>query len=162
MSNSTETPSVYVGTYHKYNSGSLNGQWIDLEDFDNAEEFYEACSKLHGDEKQPEFMFQDWENIPDAFIGESWVDSEFWTFSHSEAKSAFIDWYGSWDAEAFEESYQGEYSSELEFTYQLIDDTGYLDAIPDTIARYFDYEAFSRDLFINDYHFTDRHVFLNM
>jgi antirestriction protein len=34
------TPSVYVGTYHKYNCGSIAGAWLDLTDFDSSEEFY--------------------------------------------------------------------------------------------------------------------------
>ena len=56
--------SAYVGTYAKYNSGDLSGQWIDVSDFDNMEDFLEACRKLHADEKEPEIMFQDWD-IPE-------------------------------------------------------------------------------------------------
>jgi antirestriction protein len=159
-------PAVYVGTYRKYNNGSLAGDWLVLNEYTSKEEFYQDCQKLHKEEADPEFMFQDWEGIPDSLIGESWISSEYWEFleaeGDSEAKSAFIAWYGSWNAEVFEESYQGEYDSELEFSYHLIDDTGYLLEVSDTVARYFDYEAFSRDLFINDYSSFDGHVFLNI
>ncbi|NCH73591.1 antirestriction protein ArdA [Cronobacter dublinensis] len=58
---STTTPAVYVGTYHKYNCGSIYGQWFDLTDFDDEDEFQEACRALHANESDPEFMFQDWE-----------------------------------------------------------------------------------------------------
>ena len=34
---------VYVGTYAKYNNGSLSGAWLDLSDYSDKEEFYEAC-----------------------------------------------------------------------------------------------------------------------
>ena len=34
---------VYVGTYVKYNNGSLSGAWLDLSDYSDKEEFYEAC-----------------------------------------------------------------------------------------------------------------------
>ena len=34
---------VYVGTYGKYNNGSLFGAWLDLSDYADKEEFYEAC-----------------------------------------------------------------------------------------------------------------------
>ena len=160
------TPAVYVGTYRKYNNGSLAGEWLVLDEYTSKDEFYEACQQLHKDEADPELMFQDWEDVPDSLIGESWISSEYWEFlqsgGDSEAKSAFIAWYGSWDAEAFEESYQGEYDSELEFTYQWLDDVGYLQEVPDTVAQYFNYEAFSRDLFINDYCMFDGHVFLNI
>ena len=50
---------VYVGTYAKYNKGSLYGKWLDLSDYEDRDEFYEACRQLHKDESNPEFMFQD-------------------------------------------------------------------------------------------------------
>jgi antirestriction protein len=34
--------SVYVGTYRKYNDGSIKGDWLDLEDYDSKADFYEA------------------------------------------------------------------------------------------------------------------------
>ena len=46
---------VYVGTYAKYNNGNLYGKWIDLTDYSDSEEFYQACKELHADEADPEF-----------------------------------------------------------------------------------------------------------
>ena len=59
---------VYVGTYAKYNNGSLFGAWLDLSDYSDKEEFYEACRELHKDEEDAEYMFQDWENVPEGLI----------------------------------------------------------------------------------------------
>ena len=50
---------LYVGTYHKYNCGSIYGKWIDLDDFSNKNEFLSACFEVHKDEDDPELMFQD-------------------------------------------------------------------------------------------------------
>jgi len=58
---------LFVSTYSKYNNGSLAGQWVELSQFSDAEEFLEYCKKLHSDEEQPEFMFQGCEDIPDAY-----------------------------------------------------------------------------------------------
>ena len=69
--------SVYVGTYGKYNNGSLSGAWLDLSDYSDKEEFYEACRELHKDEEDAEYMFQDWENVPESLIGESWISENF-------------------------------------------------------------------------------------
>ena len=69
--------SVYVGTYAKYNNGSLSGAWLDLSDYSDKEEFYEACRELHKDEEDAEYMFQDWENVPEGLIGESWISENF-------------------------------------------------------------------------------------
>ena len=44
---------VYVGTYNKYNSGSLFGKWLDLSDYSGKDEFLEACRELHEDEQDP-------------------------------------------------------------------------------------------------------------
>ena len=41
---------IYVGTYHKYNCGSLNGEWIHIQDFVDKGEFYEYIRELHSDE----------------------------------------------------------------------------------------------------------------
>lgn len=68
---------VYVGTYNKYNSGLLFGKWLDLSDYSDKDEFMEACRELHEDEQDPEYMFQDYENIPEALISESWLSDKF-------------------------------------------------------------------------------------
>lgn len=69
---STEAPALYVGTYAKYNNGSIKGDWLYLEDYADVTEFWTACEKLHADESDPEFMFQDYENFPSTFYSESY------------------------------------------------------------------------------------------
>lgn len=63
--------SVYVGTYAKYNAGSIYGDWLMLSDYADIEDFYEACRELHADEEDPEFMFQDWEVEAELESGEN-------------------------------------------------------------------------------------------
>ena len=46
---------VYVGTYGKYNNGSLFGSWLDLSDYSDKEDFYEACREIHKDEEDAEY-----------------------------------------------------------------------------------------------------------
>lgn len=77
---SDDAPAIYVGTYGKYNNGSLKGEWVNLTDFDSKEEFLQYCQNLHSDEPDAELMFQDYENIPKCFIGESYIDERFWDF----------------------------------------------------------------------------------
>ena len=62
---------VYCGTYKKYNEGSLFGMWIDLEACSDADEFFEVCRELHKDEADPEFMFQDFQGFPKEMYHES-------------------------------------------------------------------------------------------
>lgn len=76
-STTTTGPSVYVGTYAKYNAGSIRGAWLDLEGHD-ADSFAEACAELHADESDPELMFQDFEGFPREFYGESGLSAKLW------------------------------------------------------------------------------------
>lgn len=69
---------IYVGTYAKYNSGSIQGAWLDLEDFDDKESFLEACKELHADESDPELMFQDFEGFPKSMYSESSIPYALW------------------------------------------------------------------------------------
>ena len=39
IANSDSSPKVYVGTYGKYNNDSLKGEWFDLEDYSDYDEF---------------------------------------------------------------------------------------------------------------------------
>lgn len=68
-----KNPSVYVGTYGKYNEGSLDGEWVDITEFDSYEDFIDYCRKLHGDENSAELMFQDFAGFPEIWYSESGI-----------------------------------------------------------------------------------------
>lgn len=173
------SPKIYVGTYAKYNEGSLFGAWLELSDYQDMDEFLGACLNLHNDETDPELMFQDWENIPLILISECWLHEEF--FKYFEILSELDDdtasgfeiyctQYHSGDFDPhqmlsdFQESYQGKFSGhnpQLEFAYQYVEDTGILSGASPILESYFDYEAFSRDLFLDGYSEIEGHVFLD-
>lgn len=67
---------VYVGTYGKYNNGSIAGGWLDLADYKTYDEFLTACYKLHKNEKDPELMIQDIEDFPDGLGCMEWLSRE--------------------------------------------------------------------------------------
>jgi antirestriction protein len=160
----TDQMAVYVGTYGKYNEGSLFGAWIDLTLIKDEEDFNELCSAIHYLEEDAEFMFQDWQSIPSRYISESGLTASFWDYleayngtSNTEALEKFVS-YG-YNPEDFSSYYMGEYDNEQEYAEQLLAETGDLDQIPHHLRYYFDYESFARDLFINDYLFIDGSVF---
>lgn len=69
---------VYVGTYKKYNNGSIAGGWLDLADYATYGDFLNACRKLHKNESDPEFMIQDTEDFPDGLDCLEWLsESDF-------------------------------------------------------------------------------------
>ena len=67
---------VYVGTYHKYNSGSLAGAWISLAGCKDYDDFLAQCRKIHSNERDPEFMIQDCENMPDGLTCMEWMSRD--------------------------------------------------------------------------------------
>ena len=144
---------IYVGTYAKYNSGSLKGEWLDPEDYSCKQDFYEACAELHSDEADAEYMFSDHEGIPDFFIGESWIKDEFWSYMDcamdDEVKKAYVEVQDRWDEEDCESSYIGEFDSFTKLAEYLVDEQGVLSEIPEQLQYYFDYEAYGRDIRLN-------------
>ena len=160
----TNTARVYVGTYAKYNSGSIQGAWVDLDDYTDMDSFIDACNELHSDEGDPELMFQDYEGFPASYYGESGIDGAVfeWLAMDDEEREMLAAYreHISEDGtlEDARDAYCGHYSTKLDYAYEFIEITGMLDGVPDTIAQYFDYESFARDLF-DDYTWADGHVF---
>ena len=148
---------IYVGTYKKYNEGSLFGEWMKLSDYADKDEFYKACAELHKDEEDPEFMFQDWEYIPDSLIGESWVSAKAWDLMNADeddleivthylnACSIDIDDYDDIDdlVEEAKDKFVGHYESLEDIGREMADSC---ERIPQWIERYFDYESYGRDI----------------
>ena len=75
--NADDCASVYVGTYHKYNRGSLKGASVNPESFDDEDELMEFLYRLHADESDPELMMQDYMNFPRKFYSESMNKYDF-------------------------------------------------------------------------------------
>lgn len=171
--NYAEPPRIYVGTYRRYNEGSLHGAWIDLEECGDAEEFWRRVNALHAAEiagtGEIEPMFQCWENIPDKFISESHLNGDVWdqwVELDPEQRTIYglyldhVDTSGDW--ERAEESFRGTFDSELDFAYDHWDQTGMLDSIPVEYRNYIDYEAWLRDAKIEWVTFcrhSDGHVY---
>lgn len=116
---------VYVGTYGKYVAGSIDGQWLDLSEFADHEDFHAKCLEIHADESDPELMFQDFEGVPGQLISESWISPEVWEWielsdSDREITAAYMgltdytfsDLGGVWGAKRQAlDNYMGQYES---------------------------------------------------
>ena len=152
-------PSVYVGTYGKYNDGSLCGLWIDLSSFSDYDEFINFCKAIHADEEDPELMAQDFECFPRQWYNEGFMDEE--DFDHILEYSDMCDKHGQEavddymefhdELDNFEEAYCGEWDSEEDFARHIISECYNLEREMGDLSRYFDYDAFGRDLFDWDY-----------
>lgn len=130
------TAKIYVGTYAKYNSGSIAGGWLDLEDYHDAEEFMNACKELHSDEEDPEFMFQDYEGFPECFYSESMSPEEleklYEFINMDDYEKKIIEMYA--DATGYsiddidlsraQDAFHGTADSEAEFAERMAEECG--------------------------------------
>lgn len=122
-------PAVYVGTYQKYNNGSIKGAWLDLTDYSDYSDFLEACAEIHSDEDDPEFMYQDFENFPEQFYSEADV-SEVVVYLDALEQSRMDQ--DAFDAGVFlgfsldeiKDKYIGEFNSCADFSEQIAIESG--------------------------------------
>ena len=166
----TGNPAVYVGTYHKYNCGSIFGAWLDITAFADYDEFLAVCAYLHRDEADPEYMAQDFENFPEEWYTEGFMSrdefdkiQEFAELDEDEREAfqAFMDLKCDSDlsVDDFREAYQGEWDSEEDFARNIVEECGMLDNVPESLKDYFDFERYADELFRYDYDFQDGYVF---
>lgn len=155
---------VYCGTYHKYNCGSIFGKWFDLDDFEDKDEFIDACKELHKDEEDPELMFQDWEGIPDGMCHESGIKADVWELLELEnegkdmsAMAAYISNFGNWDFDGFNDKYIGECDNFEDYAEERFDEC---EECPIHLRSYIDMEAYARDI-EHGYCHVDGHLFYN-
>jgi antirestriction protein len=142
---------IYVGTFSKYNSGSIKGAWLDLENYNDKDAFLSACRELHKDESDPELMFQDYESFPRSFYSESSVSDSLWDWleldeDDRELLAVYQDHVNQdGDIDEARENFAGKFDSESDWAANFLEDTGGLEGVPEHLRNYIDYEAYARD-----------------
>lgn len=162
LTNGSDSPALYCGTYGKYNSGNLRGMWVNLSTFDSYEDFINFCLAIHADEDDPELMYQDYENMPGSLYSESMGEKGFEKIMEYcelcddygvSAVDDFLEFYSTEDLDRMHDSYAGVYDSEEDFAREIVKECYDLEKTMGDLADYFDYEALARDLFMCDYYF---------
>lgn len=141
---------VYVGTYEKYNNGSIAGAWIDLGGFSDAEQFMAVCAELHKDEDDPEIMLQDFEGFPKRYYSESGLDDALFDYlamdeDDRELLEAYLEAGFDGDLEDAQDRFQGRFDSDIDFVQDLLEACG---DIPRDLPHYIaiDWETTARNI----------------
>lgn len=152
MDTTAAEPRIYVGTYAKYNSGSIAGAWIDLDKFaGDRDGFLEACKELHKDEPDPELMFQDFEGFPRDMYSESNASEELFAWldldeDDRELLAVYqqgVDQSGT--LEQARDAFMGKHDNAADWAASWLEETGGLEGVPEHLKNYIDYESYARD-----------------
>lgn len=163
--------SIYVACLASYNHGTLFGKWIDAtQDEDEIINEIKAMLESSPIPEAEEWAIFDYEGFGNIELSEYESIEAICAYAqfieeHDKVGIALLADFDLEEAQRFiDEAYCGSFDSEVEFAESLYEDC-YSGAIPDNLLGYFDFEAFSRDLFINDYFSIEAanrtHVFFN-
>lgn len=159
---------IYLTNLGKYNEGELIGEWVQLPISD--EELQEVFKRIGINEEYEEYFITDYEC--DFYeIGEyesidklneiaeklNNLDEE-----QEQVVKVLMSECGYDLDSAIEKAESGDYrtytdcNDMTDVAYAVVEECDYLRNVPETVARYFDYEAFGRDLGIEgSFHFLD-------
>lgn len=157
----TSILSIWYGNLEAYNNGALRGQWIDFEEMDR-DEIEEVMNKISRNGRD-ECMIFDYESRCGIDVGEyASIDELFEIYEICEniidqygdecgeyAIKTFCDYYGAkylTDIERYDFYFYSECYTMADVAFEVVDQCGYLDEMPENLRGYFDYEKFGRDL----------------
>lgn len=159
---------IFITNLGKYNEGELIGEWVMLPI--SEEELKKVCERIGINEDYEEYFITDYE-CDFMKIGEYESISSLNEIAEKiseldedeyEVAKALISECSYTIDEAIEKVNNGDYiiyydcNDITDVAYQVVEECGYLNNVPDTVARYFDYESFGRDLGIEGtYIFTE-------
>lgn len=177
--NNSEPFRIYVLSIDDQTHGIHHGTWIDFRQLDDIDDAYTAIDTFMDASPTAKTLgrpamnwviahCEGWCGIAvprNDYPASLWLRYETLSSLLEEGYSPaairdYVEWSGDdhFDdpfKKAFEEAYVGKYESERKFTEEWIDDTGVLESAPNYLRRYFDYDAFARDLFMTDYYMSE-------
>lgn len=159
---------IYLTNLGKYNEGELVGEWVQLPI--SNEELQEVFKRIGINKEYEEYFITDYEcdfyeigeyeNI--STLNEMAEKFDNLDEEQEQVVKVLMSECG-YDLDgAIEKAESGDYrfytdcDNMTDVAYVVVEECGYLDNVPENVARYFDYEAFGRDLGIEgSFHFLD-------
>jgi antirestriction protein len=131
---SMETPKIYVADLEAYNNGRLSGVWLDLADYNDADELMDAIQDFLKTSGGEEYAIHDVEYVPRSLYSEYMSKNDFEALYEVmetakrydlplEVVEEIVSQYGEGGVEEF----YGKYDDAEDFAMQLVDDLGGLE-----------------------------------
>lgn len=147
-----ELPSIYVADLADYNAGYLRGCWIEIDESVSADDIREQISAMLKEKGHEEYAVHDYNNMPSSLLGEWPCIEQVVEVAQAVREHGYTliaGYLNSFDLEELsklEERLIGIYPSVCDYAYEYVDSTLNLEKAMGPLARYFDYDAFARDL----------------
>ena len=150
---------IYLTNLGKYNEGILQGEWVELPITD--EELEKVFERIGINEEYEEYFITDFESDFGYHVNEYDNLDELNEIAEKiedidedqgEIVKALIHDLGYTVDEAIDKITDGDYiiwsdcDSMTDVAYKMVEEYGYLNDIPENVARYFDYESYGRDI----------------
>ena len=152
-------PRIYVADLAAYNNGKLHGIWIDAAlELDDIQEAVAKMLKASPEGFAEEYAIHDYEGFGSYRVSEyeglqSVHEVACFIEEHDELGAELLTHFSSIDEArtAIDENYAGCYESVADFAEELTEDSV---QIPESLARYIDYNAMAYDMEVGGDIFT--------
>lgn len=157
---------IFLTNLGKYNEGQLIGEWVDLPCTDDELEEVKERIGISDEPDENGIYYEEWfisdyeTDINDLEVGEydnldelNELAEDLDNLDNEELKvlqACLQD--GNEFTKSLEIVQSGDYKiyyncdTMKDVAYEVVEECGYLNGVPENVARYFDYEAFGRDL----------------
>ena len=153
---------IYLTNLGKYNEGELTGEWVKLPVSD--EELQEVFKRIGINKEYEEYFITDYEcdfyEIGEyesiSTLNEMAEKIDNLNEEQEQVVKVLMSECGYDLDDAIEKAESGDYriysncDNMTDVAYAVVEECDYLRNVPETVARYFDYEAFGRDLGIKE------------
>jgi antirestriction protein len=126
-----ETPRIYVADLEAYNNGRLVGEWLDLSDYDNADELMDAIQDVLKKSGGEEYAIHDYENFPSILYSEYMSRNDFQalydvmeTAKRNDLPLEVVQDIVSQYGEGGVEEFYGKFDNAEDFAYQQVEEIG--------------------------------------
>lgn len=171
-------PRIYVACLASYNAGILHGEWITLDGSIDIGDAIKAMLAASPSDDAEEYAVHDHESCGQLseYAGMDSLNNIAEAYRSAEANT--VDWelfcefcshlgkdLCSEEISSYEDCFAGSSTNLVSWCQEFLEETGQLESIPENLRFYFDYEAYARDIEINDVftikHNGETHVFWN-
>lgn len=155
--NNSDCPRIYVACLAAYNAGELHGEWIDATiGVEEIRERIEAMLRRSPEPRPGDYAIHDFEDFAGLELREH-EDLEQVTRAaqliaeHGEKAALIIGYYGGVGEleeaeEALQDRFAGVFEDREAWAAELLEDTGTLSQVPESLQSYIDLERYARDM----------------